>query len=66
MAQSREMKKWVVVRRAQFGLKVALDRIDYMEDVVRPELEALERGEKKVDSTGHNLEDAKRALREAD
>lgn len=66
MPQSREMKKWVVVRRAQFALKTALDRIDYMEDVVKPELEALEKGEKKIDSTGRNLEDAQKALSEAD
>ena len=41
---TREQKKWGAVRRAQFALGTALRRIDYMEDVVGPELDALGAG----------------------
>lgn len=39
--QSREHKKWLAARRAQFALKQSLDRIDFIEDVLGPESEAL-------------------------
>lgn len=61
----RDAKKWAVVRRAQFALKTALDRIDFTEDVVKPELEAIKSGTKKLSSSGDSLVDAKKALDEA-
>lgn len=39
--QSREMKKWLAARRAQFRLKQQFDFIDFVEDVLNPEQEAL-------------------------
>lgn len=39
--QSREHKKWLAARRAQFNLKQQFDRIDFYEDVLLPESEAL-------------------------
>ncbi len=39
--QSREVKKWLKARRAQFALKQAFDKIDFEEDVILPETEAL-------------------------
>lgn len=39
--QSREVKKWLAARRAQLALKQSFERIDYLEDVLNPELEAL-------------------------
>jgi hypothetical protein len=39
--QSREHKKWLLARRTQFRLKQQLDYIDFVEDVLEPESEAL-------------------------
>lgn len=39
--QSREMKKWLAARRAQFRLKQQFEYIDFVEDVINPEAEAL-------------------------
>jgi hypothetical protein len=39
--QSREHKKWLAARRAQFRLKQQFDYIDWIEDVLMPETEAL-------------------------
>jgi hypothetical protein len=39
--QSREHKKWLLARRAQFRLKQGFDYIDFVEDVLGPESEAL-------------------------
>jgi len=39
--QSRELKKWVAARRAQFRLQQQFDMIDFVEDVLNPEQEAL-------------------------
>lgn len=39
--QSREHKKWLAARRAQFRLKQQFDYIDFVEDVLGPESEAL-------------------------
>lgn len=39
--QSREHKKWLAARRAQFRLKQQFDYIDFVEDVLMPETEAL-------------------------
>ncbi len=47
--QSREHKKWLAARRAQFRLKQAFDYIDYVEDVINPESEALLAGKVKLE-----------------
>ena len=39
--QSREHKKWLAARRAQFALKQRFERIDFEEDVLIPEADAL-------------------------
>jgi hypothetical protein len=41
---SRQERKLKAVRRAQFRLKQALDRIDFEEDVLLPEIQALKAG----------------------
>ncbi len=41
---SRQERKLKAVRRAQFALKQRLDRIDFEEDVLMPEIEALKAG----------------------
>lgn len=41
---SRAEKKLKAFRRAQFSLKQRLDRIDFEEDVLYPEIEALKAG----------------------
>ena len=60
--RTREQRKHAAVRRAQFSLKTALERIDYQEDVVKPELEALAEGRAHIDSSGNYIEDAQKAL----
>ena len=47
--QSREHKKWLTARRAQFRLKQQLDYIDFVEDVLNPESEALLAGTVKLE-----------------
>lgn len=39
--QSRNHKKWLTARRAQWKLKQAFDTIDFVEDVLGPESEAM-------------------------
>lgn len=41
---SRAERKLKAVRRAQFRLKQSLERIDFEEDVLLPEVEALKSG----------------------
>lgn len=41
---SREVKKWKAARRAQFRLKQTFDRIDWEEDILSPEINALMAG----------------------
>lgn len=41
---SRAERKLKAVRRAQFRLKQALERVDFEEDVLLPEIEALKAG----------------------
>jgi hypothetical protein len=41
---SRQERKLKAVRRAQFALKQRLERIDFEEDVLTPEIEALKSG----------------------
>lgn len=60
---TREQKKWAAKRRAEFALKVALDRIDYLEDVIKPELEALGGGRAQLVSTGDSAADAAEGLK---
>ena len=47
--QSREHKKWLAARRAQFRLKQQFDYIDFVEDVLMPETEALLSGKVKLE-----------------
>lgn len=47
--QSREHKKWLTARRAQFRLKQQLDYIDFVEDVLNPESEALLSGKVRLE-----------------
>jgi len=61
---TREQRKWAAKRRAELALKNAFDRIDWAEDVIKPELEAMARGDLVLDSTGNNLVDAQKALEE--
>lgn len=41
---SRQERKLKAFRRAQFSLKQRLERIDFEEDVLMPEIEALKAG----------------------
>jgi hypothetical protein len=41
---SRSERKWKAYRRAEFRLKQALERIDWEEDTLMPEIEALKSG----------------------
>jgi hypothetical protein len=41
---SRQERKLKAYRRAQFRLKQSLERIDFEEDVLQPEIEALKSG----------------------
>ena len=41
---SRSERKWKAYRRAEFRLKQTLERIDFEEDVLGPEIEALKAG----------------------
>ncbi len=41
---SRQERKLKAIRRAQFRLKQALERVDWEEDILLPEIEALKSG----------------------
>jgi hypothetical protein len=41
---SRQERKWKAYRRAEFALKQRFDRIDFEEDVLMPEIEAIKSG----------------------
>jgi hypothetical protein len=43
------VKKWMAARRAQYALKQKFDRIDFEEDVLLPEAEALLSGKVKLE-----------------
>ncbi len=47
--QSRELKKWLAARRAQFRLGQAFDYIDFVEDILNPEVEALLAGKVRLE-----------------
>lgn len=63
---SKDQKKHAAVRRAQFALSTALARIDYMEDVVKPELEAMAEGRAHLNSEGDYVQDAVKALKKGE
>lgn len=44
MAQSRDEKKFLAIRRAEFRLQQRLEQIDWEEDVLLPELKELGAG----------------------
>ena len=46
---SREVKKWKAARRAQFRLQQTFDRIDWEEDVLSPEINALMSGKARAE-----------------
>jgi hypothetical protein len=41
---SRQERKWKAIRRAQFALKQRIERIDWEEDDLLPEIAALKAG----------------------
>ena len=41
---SRQERKWKLWRRTQFRFKQGLERIDFEEDVLGPEIEAMKAG----------------------
>ena len=41
---SRQERKWKAIRRAEFALKQRLERIDFEEDTLLPEIEAMKSG----------------------
>lgn len=47
--QSREMKKWLAARRAQFKLAQQFEYIDFVEDTLNPESEALLAGKVRLE-----------------
>jgi len=57
--QSREHKKWLTARRAQFTLKQSFDRIDFIEDILNPEEEALLSGRVTLEIEASNDDAAK-------
>ena len=61
--QSREHKKWLAARRAQFRLEQALDYIDFVEDVLGPESEALLSGKVRLELEASNAEAAQSIIR---
>lgn len=64
MSYTREQKKWAAKRRAELALKHAFERIDWTEDVIKPELDALREGTKRLVSSGNDLVDAQASLGE--
>lgn len=60
--QSREHKKWLVARRAQFRLRQQFDYIDFVEDVLNPESEALLAGKVRLEIEAGNDDAAKSVI----
>lgn len=60
--QSREVKKYLAARRAQFSLKQTFDRIDWNEDVLNPELEALLAGRVHAELEENNSAEAQSVI----
>lgn len=59
---TREQRKWAAKRRAELALQQAFDRIDYLEDVVKPELEAMAKKAVVLVANDDNAQAAKDAL----
>ena len=59
---SRQERKLKALRRAQFRLKQSLERIDWEEDTLLPEIEALKSG-KSVHVTMHLIEGGEKEVR---
>lgn len=60
--QSREVKKYLAARRAQFRLKQTFDRIDWDEDVLFPELEAILSGKVHAELEADNSVEAQSVI----
>lgn len=61
--QSREHKKWLAARRAQFRLKQQFDYIDFVEDVVNPESEALLSGKVRLEIESNSRDAAQSIIK---
>lgn len=61
--QSREVKKWLAARRAQFALKQRFERIDFDEDVLYPEVEALLSGKVRLELEASNKDAAESVIK---
>jgi hypothetical protein len=61
--QSREHKKWLTARRAQFRLQQAFDYIDFVEDVLNPESEALLSGKVRLEIESNSRDAAQSIIK---
>lgn len=61
--QSREHKKWLAARRAQFRLQQAFDYIDFVEDVINPESEALLSGKVRLEIESNSRDAAQSIIK---
>ena len=61
--QSREHKKWLAARRAQFRLQQQFDYIDFVEDVVNPESEALLSGKVRLEIESNSRDAAQSIIK---
>ena len=61
--QSREHKKWMAARRAQFRLRQAFEYIDFVEDVLGPESEALLAGKVRLEIESSSQDAAESIIR---
>lgn len=57
--QSREHKKWLAARRAQFRLHQQFEYIDFVEDTLGPESEALLSGKVRLEIESDPMDAAK-------
>lgn len=61
--QSREHKKWLAARRAQFRLQQSFDYIDFIEDVINPESEALLSGKVRLEIESNSRDAAQSIIK---
>jgi hypothetical protein len=62
--QSRDVRKWLAARRAQKTLELKFERIDWEEDVLYPEIEALLSGKVRLElEAGSNKDAAESVIR---
>lgn len=61
--QSREHKKWLAARRAQFRLQQHFDYIDFVEDVINPESEALLSGKVRLEIESNSRDAAQSIIK---